>query len=74
MKIGDMHFQNLHIADRKGFQLCCCDTSLHAKHVKQSIAFAVLRVEFDLSAILYESNMGTEAFCNFMCPFQFVNL
>ena len=65
-KIGDKHFQNLHSADRKGFQLYFCDTGLH---VKYCIAFAVWRVGFDLSAILHESNMDTEA-CLYLNNFK----
>ena len=53
-----MNFQNLHSADRKGFRLYFCDTNVRPKHC---IAFAVWRVGFDLSTILHESNMGTEA-------------
>ena len=31
-KNGDMHFQNLHSADRKGFQLCFCDTKIVSEY------------------------------------------
>ena len=40
---ADMHFQNLHSANREDFQLYVCDTRLH---VKRYIALAVWRVGF----------------------------